>query len=661
MVLPDPIAPFLPPESGGTPLFTGQEYRPQQKELASRILEILEREGVLVCEAGTGTGKTLAYLIPLIYYGLSQGEKVLISTETRSLQNQILEGEMPAVQKYLGRKINVELCFGAGNYLCPRRLAEVMAEGRIDPGMEDSLEDFLEWSDETSSGLFLEYTGYMNPRFKYETARDSDDCGGSRCARFDDCYYFHARDRWKSADVLIANHSLLSAHFMLDGKLLPEFSAAVIDEAHAFPGVFSSACASQSGYLELLALLRKLPEKTADLNIRLNEFHGSVVNTFPIFAGRQKRIVDPLDIQGMGEFLDEIQKTHSILAEKLEDLRKREEDSEESDETRRLSQRIQTLERHISVFRMFEEGPGEDRIHWIESDNDSSRTNYIFHVAPVYAGNLLKKKVIDHLNSVLFTSATITTGKRDQFEHFLNQLGLLSAVNEEDESSKVETIVLDSPFDYKRRALLFIPSRMPDPSTEEQMFHSTVARGIKYLESITGGGAFVLFTSIRSLNAVHEEMKEIAPEMAERIQSQVELGPRNALSKFRESENGILFGLSTFWQGIDIVGDSLRLVVIVRIPFRVPDDPVIQGLSEYEENKGRNPFWTVQLPGAIISIKQGFGRLIRSSKDRGMVAILDPRVRTKSYGKLILDSLPPAKMITEGRAVKKEWDKLFGR
>ncbi len=654
----------------------GFEVRPSQKKMVEKVYHALQSRQILFAEAGTGTGKTLAYLIPLMLISRELETRVLVSTETRSLQKQIAEKEIPVIETMLGVPLLYEICYGSSHYLCRRYLNETVEKGRVDVDRRFQLNDFLKWVDRTSTGLMEEYTGHISADYRMRLSRDADDCGGPRCSEYTRCHYFLAREKWKGARLLIVNHSLLSAHFALDQKLLPEFNYCVIDEAHRFPEIYTSSCDSQFSVDRVKSLVRRLfsqipgsggalLDQQGEVESALNQFQTEVVNRYPILFGSSLRIREELDLPATLLLRDTMEKliakAAAMIVEEEEGL-----PEEELDRLTRFKRSVGLLEDYRETLKLYLNGPGEMRIHWLENGNGGEeKKRYTLHSVPVVTGPLLKEKILEKMDSVVFTSATLSTTRGPgSFQYFQNSVGYTQETRDESQngvfSGRIATLQLDSPFDFVKNSRLFLPDDIPEPGGQnETRFHSSVAAWVHRLVALSGGGAFVLFTSIRSLESVERELIRLEPDWGERIFSQVSLGAPRALGGFRRRRDGILLGLATFWQGVDVVGDHLRLVILVRIPFRVPDDPLIQGLTEHEERNRRNPFLTIQLPGAIISIKQGFGRLIRSTSDRGVVAILDPRVRTKFYGKRILEALPPAPRVKDFRTLKNDWQLLF--
>jgi len=631
-VLTDSVIPF----QKGSPLFEevwkDYEYRPQQEKMARAVREALDDERIALIEAGTGVGKTLAYLIPLLHYAVTTGKRVVVSTETRSLQKQIIEKDLPVAQKILEHEVLAEVCYGSSNYVCKRRLNEILKKGEFGAEMVDAIEPFTRWEARSETGVVLDYDGFVSPSFIQKVTRDPDQCRGRKCPYYDLSHYYRAKEKWKNANLLIVNHSLLCSHIALDSKLLPEFHALVIDESHRFPEIFLKSFELTFGLQELSALFRTLRfPKTEALETFIRYISGEHL----LFSGQRKRITLPLTATNVNPLLGDLDLLSEEVTEKLELLSNGDPDGEVSEETIRMTIQKRRLAEIRTILESFLAPDPTGVVLWLSRFDQETRINYFFHRAPARTGEMIRELLLERLPSVVMTSATLTT--TGNFDYFRREIGSGSGSGA-DETKKLLELKLDSPFDYKKRVLFYLPEAMPDPVKTESEFLIRAADEIERLVTLSDGGAFVLFTSIKSLNQVHTLLAERS--LSQPLISQTVHGPTGALSRFLQQERSVLLGLATFWQGIDIPGDELRLVIIVKIPFRVPDDPVLESRMELEKKEGRNPFLTLQLPGAIIQIKQGFGRLIRSARDRGVVAILDPRMRTRSYGREILKSIP---------------------
>lgn len=647
-------------------------HRPEQEAMAHAVARALGESRHLIVEAGTGVGKTLAYLVPLVDFAEKNDLRVVVSTETRALQQQILEKDMPTVERLLGRPIHAEVCLGAGNFVCKRRLANVLQEGEVDPGMMDRLSAFLDWEQKTEIGTRQDFPGSVPGEFWSKIQRDPDDCLASRCPNYRISYYFVAREFWKKARVLIVNHSLLAAHFAAGGRLLPEFQALVVDEAHRFPEIFHTAFSERCTIRELGELAGRAGASGRDLNRLALALQSELGEAFPLEVGRSLRISEQTQLPVMPDLLLALDRALLAVGRKLDEIRAQlellstaEEEIPASVEQMETAALHARLSAHKQLLARLLQPPRKDEVLWIERPMRGD--DRVLHCAPVDPGPLVRDNLLAEIRPVVFTSATLATPGRNPFAYFARELGLRSGDSAGGEP-EADNVQLSSPFRYEENALLYAPRPpLADPARAEAEFHRGVARQVRELTLASNGGAFVLFTSRRSLEAVERELRRGSASAFESgadfdpfplpLISQSESGPHRAISLFRETTDAVLLGLATFWQGIDIPGDQLRMVILVRLPFRVPDDPLLSARIDRLREGGGEPFMEIQLPHAALQLKQGFGRLIRSVEDRGVVAILDPRLRTKRYGADLVSVLPPARRTTDLHEVRAFFDR----
>ncbi len=715
--LKDPLEPFRADSDIFSKLWPDYEHRPQQEQMAEHVSRALQEQKILLVEAGTGTGKTMAYLLPLLHHALENKVRVAISTETRALQKQILEKDVPMLRKILGRDIRAEVCFGSSNYVCKRKLERVVDQGDFGPDMQDHLSDFLDWEAETAEGTRFDYDGFASRDFWNRVTREPDNCLARRCPHYDESFIFMARNRWKDAHLLILNHSLLASHLAMEGKLLPEFEAVVIDEAHRFPEIFAGSFHENMSLGEIFSLFKNLGSRVGTLQDDLEDFHAQFIAQVDLYPGQSKRLREALEIPDGDSFVRGLRDLKSKLDQEYEKMdlahaslfEGEAGESETLDEEKlRLNMHLGRLDNHVRILEKLFQGPDKDYVHWLSRSERDRKNYYELTIAPIFSGDSVRAELLDSFSTVVFTSATLTASGSNPFGYFMNEIGLISpdepaerrgsstdenmddgpqspetakgdsgdaedaepadeGESEEEDNAdygpvreRVFTARLDSPFDYASRAILYLPRNVADPAKEEEEFHEHAALLIRHLVNLSGGGAFVLFTSNRSLRTVHEmlvEDEELDPDLE--LQSQPELGPGPALKAFQATDQGVLLGLATFWQGIDVPGDKLRLVILVRLPFRVPDDPALEARMELEKSRGAKPFFSIQLPQATITLKQGFGRLIRGARDRGAVCIIDPRMTTRGYGRDILGALPRASVVRKFADLKAAYLNLF--
>jgi len=622
--------------------------------MADAVFTALVRDEIIMIEAGTGVGKTLAYLLPLIFHSVQNDVRVAVSTETRSLQKQILEKDLPVVEKLLGIEIEAEICMGASNYLCKRKLKDVLKKGDVGNDMVSYLDDFLSWEESTETGNFLEYEGRLSTSFRLKTARDPDGCSGKKCPYFNISHYFRARERWKNAKLLILNHSLLASHIALEKKLLPDFDCLVIDEAHRFPDIFSRSFENSADFLEIDKVISEA--KLLELKPLFESFRNDFQSQYFLFPGQTSRLKEKVDHPDLKKMIEQLDLAEQDLTRQIDELNEMT-GSEVLDEITILSILRKRIISISALFQSLSENPGDRTVHWIRRNENDIKMNYSLHMMPLNTGNMIRSSLIDSFSSLILTSATLTTG---DFAYFAEQNGCSIRTGDRRGNlpERLFTLKLDSPFDYNNRLLIYLPQNMPDPSVSEGSFLQRVSEELKNMIELTAGGTFVLFTSNRSLKKVHDIIKDDVRFPYEII-SQLDRGASQALSEFLSKKDSVLFGVSTFWQGIDIPGDDLRQVVIVRLPFQVPDNPLIEAKTEIARQNGVNTFISLQLPHAVILMKQGVGRLIRKNTDRGIVALLDPRILSRTYGKNILQSLPDGQIYRDFDDIKIKYRNLF--
>lgn len=630
-------------ESSLKAVFPGFERREGQRQLARAAAESFEQGGVLVCEAGTGTGKTLAYLIPLIEQARRGEQRVLVSTDTKTLQAQVLKKELPVVEKLLGEKIRAEVCLGAGNYLCKRKWQRrrSSAAGRSE-SKSDWYRKFSDWEAKTSTGILSEFAGPTPPGFLAQVAREGETCLGPKCPNYSTSHYFVAREKWRRAELLIVNHSLLSRHLLAENGLLPEFQCAVIDEAHRFADTFNAQCEQEFHIKGLLALAADFPWPVPGLRDSATTLLASLQHR-P--SGKRARMKEALVAEGADDLLD-------VLRELQADLKKEQdvtanlfgEEVEPGERALRLAILSTRLQSAADILDRFCGGPTRQDVLSLQVDRDDAR----FTITPIDVSERIAELFVATTHSILFCSATLTV--QGSMEYFLARNGLHG------HGRRVKTLLLTSPFDYRHRALLYVPRELPEPAPGDSRFEDACAAEILRLLTLSQGGALVVFSSIRSLQALEGRIRSLPFP----VFSSIADGAERALDRFRQTPDAVLLGLESYRQGMDVQGDRLRLVVIVRLPFPVPDDPLLEARMEREKEKGANPFMTLQLPEMVLKMRQGFGRLIRSSSDRGVVAILDPRVITRSYGRILTESLPPARRCHRFDELQSAWKELFG-
>ncbi len=600
----------------------GFTFRPQQLAMAEQVAETLEQGGVLITEAGTGTGKTFAYLVPV----LLSGRKVIISTGTKNLQDQLFKRDLPTVRDAMAIPVNVALLKGRSNYLCIHRMESAVLEGRLRaPEMVDHLMNVQRWSGRTRSGDIVELHDIpeQSPIWPVVTST-TDNCLGQECPSYTECHLVEARRRAQEADLIIINHHLLCADFALKeegfGELLPTVDAFLVDEAHQLPEVASNFFGLTVSGRQLLDLardtgmeykreageLQDIPEQATVLS--------KAVRDLRLAFGLELRRGPWDEIRGdewVGRALDHVREQLDGLNVLLEEVKGRGKGLDSCiGRCRQLMQQLSSL--------CDEEG--DEDIRWFETHRQSFHLNR----TPLQIADLFRARMEDHPASWIFTSATLAVG--ESFHHFQAQLGLEEA----------RTACLDSPFDYPNQALWFVPRGMPEPRSPE-FIGALVDLAVPILEA-SRGRAFLLFTSHRALRSAAEALE---PRVDFPLLVQGDAPKPELLEQFRTLGNAVLLGTTSFWEGVDVRGEALSCVLIDKLPFASPGDPVLQARIDVLKKLGGNPFMEYQVPQAVIALKQGAGRLIRDVTDRGVLVICDPRLLSKPYGRLFLDSMPP--------------------
>ena len=621
------------------------EFRPGQLEMAKAVERALEERRHLIVEAGTGTGKTLAYLLP----ALRTGQRVIISTGTKALQDQLFFRDVPFLESLLGP---LRVCYmkGRANYLCRHKLVTLQNQPILS-GLEeiDQYRQISAWEQTTETGDRAEISGMpeSSPLWNKLDAR-TEACLGSTCPDYRRCFITEMRRKAMESDIIIVNHHLFFADLSVkqeaagapDAGILPEAAAVIFDEAHELEEVASNyfgLSVSNVRFEELArdtdALLRgkegaeKLPGVTQQLRERARMFFAGL----PMAGdGRQPFVGREDFLETSGDLYMSVRATLHRLEAEMEGLKG-------IDEAPGLRKRVARLRTELEFLL---ESNASNMVYWMErrasfggtdkaaarGPRAQSRTTFL-QATPIDVSELLHEMVFDQIPTVVLTSATLTV--QGGFEHMRKRLGLTEA----------RELVVPSHFQYDKQALLYLPPNMPDP--REPDFPEAAANCIRRVLEITRGRAFCLFTSYSQMRDLYERLLPVLdfPLLLHGT------APRNALlEEFRSTPNAVLFGTSSFWQGVDVQGEALSCVIIDKLPFAVPSDPVVAARMRAIEEAGGKPFFDYQVPAAVLTLKQGFGRLIRSLEDRGVLVLLDPRVRRQRYGQTFLASLPPYRM-----------------
>jgi ATP-dependent DNA helicase DinG len=603
----------------------GYTPRPGQAAMAHAVASALEGREALIVEAGTGTGKTYAYLVP----ALLSGRRVIVSTGTRALQDQLFHRDLPSICGALGRPVRVALLKGRANYLCRHRL-ELALQQAWSRGVRGEVAPALPrvnaWAAATRRGDVGEVGGIgeQDPVWPWVTST-RENCLGGDCPQFDDCCVLAARREAQAADIVVVNHHLLMADLVLKeegfGELLPGADAIVVDEAHQLPEIAAQFLGFSISTRQLTALARDvtgellLAQQMGGVDAAIAAFEAqlaTVAGSVPPearleFAQWPDRLIEAANGQASraAELADALAPLASGGESGIDRLRARL--GECAEKLRRLTQ---------------DEAPGG--VRWVES----SARSVSLHFAPVDVAGQLSALVEAQSCAWILTSATLAVG--EDFSHYKRRSGL----------ARASSLRFESPFDFRNQALLFLPEGFTNPGGESHP-RDVIHAALPVLEA-SGGRAFLLFTSHRALRegaaAIRRHWGEQAPVP---VLVQGEAGRDQLLRRFREAGNAVLLGTGSFWEGVDVKGSALCVVVIDKLPFAVPDDPLLRARLDAIREQGGNPFFDEQVPQAVIALKQGVGRLIRDANDFGVVVLCDPRLLSKGYGRAFLDSLPP--------------------
>jgi ATP-dependent DNA helicase DinG len=612
----------------------GYRVRPQQQEMALAILEAIERTGALAVEAGTGTGKTFAYLVP----ALLAGGKVIVSTGTKTLQDQLYDRDLPAVREALASGASTALLKGRANYVCLYRMERALAESRL-ASREDAarlrlIERFARTSE---SGDRADLAQVPEDAALWQHATSTrENCLGQDCPRYKECFVMRARRNALAADVVVVNHHLFFADVALRdegvAELLPACNTVIFDEAHQladaarqfFGESVSSARlvelardvrlelrAAGGASPELERLASKLEKAARDLRLAFDE------------EGRRIAWTQALRNAGFATALETLAAALEALAEPL---------GAQAERSEGLASCARRVSEASAILTRIREAGGASEVRWVEV----FATAVQMHVTPLSPAELFARQMADHPRSWIFTSATLAVG--EDFSHFKRELGIGEAAAR----------AWPSPFDFSRQALLYVPRRMPAEPNDAAFTEAVVEAALPVLRA-SAGRAFLLFTTLRALRRAHELLAERFaregldyPLLVQGTGSRSEL-----LERFRRLGNAVLLGAASFWEGVDVRGEALSVVLIDKFPFAPPEDPVLAARIEALRAQGGNPFLEYQLPQAVLQLKQGVGRLIRDENDRGVLVLCDPRLHSRPYGRVIRASLPPMRLTRE--------------
>ena len=648
------------------------EHRPGQIEMAEAVLRAFEQKRHLIVEAGTGTGKTLAYLVPAIAAACGSGARVVISTGTKNLQEQLMDKDIPFLQGVLPAKFRAALMKGRNNYACLHRIKRAESTPILE-GLEqiDQFDEVFRWVTRTDTGDRAELSNLPEnlPFWRHIDAR-SDTCLGQKCPDYDPCFITRMRQRAIDADVIVVNHHLFFADLALRngayGAVLPDYAAVILDEAHQIEDVASEYFGAQISNYQIDDLLRDvsyLKIEDRETEKELNRVSARIQRFADLFwisfhegrgldgrfalakRGGSSTVRDGADFevdydeqagppgyrpQNAGAPMSDAYRALDNVLHRLETTLDIQKDAPADAES--LLRRTRQMRFDLNFIVRADD---KQFVYWLER-----RGRGVFlRASPIDVSGLLQDKLFEKVPTVVLTSATLSSA--GNFRFIRERLGL-------DEG---EEMIAESIFDFENQAVLYLPPQMPDPRSP-QWGASAAAEVIKIVNA-TEGRAFVLSTSFAGMNELYER---VASQIDYPCFLQGTASKGALLSNFRSTPNAVLFATSSFWQGVDVRGEQLSCVIIDKLPFAVPSDPIIAARQRFIEDQGGSSFYEYSVPQAVISLKQGLGRLIRSTTDRGVLAVLDPRLRTKMYGQTFLKSLPPCRITSEISQLRRVFD-----
>jgi ATP-dependent DNA helicase DinG len=608
----------------------GYAYRPEQAAMAKAVGLSLARLEPLIVEAGTGTGKTFAYLVP----ALLSGRSVIISTGTRTLQDQLFRRDVPLLAKALGLPVKIALLKGRSNYLCRHRLELAAQQGSLlagERGAARTLARISRWAATTKAGDLSELTDLPEQSSVWpQITSTRENCLGTECPQFSRCCVFEARRHAQAADIVVVNHHLLLADLALKdegfGDLLPGAEAVILDEAHQVPDIAAQFFGQVWSVRQVQLLMRDITTEMATAGVRAPAIAAAVAavderleelrSTLQRGQGRYEWASLP---DSFMDVLPDLETALSDIATELEGLGA-------GAGLANCARRGGSLANSLAALRELSDEAG---LRWV----DANAGGLLLQYTPFEIAERLREYVEARPCAWVFTSATLAIG--EDFSHFAARIGLPEA----------RTVRIDSPFDYPVQARIFLPPHMPQP--QDPGFAAKFIDACAPLLEASGGRAFLLYTSYRGLAEGVQALKARFPNPPFPVLVQGE-APREALlNRFRELGNAVLLATGSFWEGVDVKGEALSIVAIDKLPFASPDDPLLKARLEGIRRRGGNPFFEYQLPQAVLALKQGVGRLIRDFDDFGVIVIGDPRLRTKAYGRVFMEALPPSPVIAE--------------
>ncbi len=643
--------------SDGTPLLRSAELggpayekRPQQEEMAHKVAAALAEKSNLCIEAPTGVGKSFAYLVPAIYCALERKQPVVISTETISLQEQLVEKDLPLLSRIMDVQFTVALAKGRSNYICRRRLSIVAGEHTEylpADSMRSDVERIALWAEGAGEGSLSEIDFQFDRQAWDFICSETGNCAKPKCVFFKRCFYWKARKLWDTADIVVANHALFFTDLKikssedLETSLLPAYTALILDEAHTLEDEAAQHLGIHISSAGVRLFLRRLydPQRGKGLlmrpgeePLRLRGEVGELMEASEIFFEKVREFAadyadNVIRLRKPDFVLDMLSEKIGHFEYKLNEYLKEQDDDDDDDDLKQeLSAMLLRCDYYRNAISDFISMRLDDHVYWIEKGMKAEMSIQLY-AAPLNVNEILRKILFNGGLPVVLTSATLSVA--GDLGYYKERIGFANGGE----------AVLDTPFDYERQLKIYIPKNMPLPDDENYL--SSACDEIENYIRLTHGKAFVLFTSYDAMKRSSERLRSFFDDIGITLLVQGEGRSRSSmLSTFKEDVDSVIFGVTSFWMGVDVPGEALSNVIITKLPFAVPSHPLVQARSERIEREGKSSFMHYSLPEAVLRFRQGVGRLIRKKTDNGIIVILDRRIISKRYGKIFIDSIP---------------------